>query len=169
MKFEKVSPTKIQSIYNRDNKMVSKEPGKSKTQQHFTEESNINTIMKKYARTGILGTGNGTRKPQFGDYTGVDYREMQTKVAEQAEVFDAMPSKIRNRFGNNVGNLLDFISKKENKEEAIKLGLVEAPPKAADVKSEGVVPKDPPKTEAPKGPEPPEAKKKTPWGDKTPK
>ncbi len=122
--------TEIRSIYNRPIHRKKKDMGKSRTQQHFTEESKMSTIMAKYTKTGIIGTGLGTRKPQFGDYTGVDYREMQNKIIAGSELFMTIPSEIRKKFDNRVDLLLDFIDKDENRAEAIQLGLIVEPEKA---------------------------------------
>lgn len=138
-------PPLIRSIYNRPYTKKIIDPGVSKTQQEFKEEADITNIIHKYSRTKILGTGLGTRKPRFMDVTGLDYREMETKVAGAIETFQELPSEIRTKFQNRVDLLLDFIGKDENHAEAIKLGII---------------------------PEPEEIKPEKPilvkWGDKTP-
>lgn len=141
---------KIKSIYNREEKQPEINFGPSLTQQQFTQETLIQTIMKKHAATGILGTGQpGTQKAQWGDYSDMDFREMSTKIAKSTETFDALPSHLRDKFNNNVGELLDFMENEENKEEAIELGII--PPIEKPLKAH-IEPTDPPKpSEAPKG------------------
>lgn len=119
----------IRSIYNRPYKQKIRPMGESLTQQQFTDEQNVNTIMKKYARTGIIGTGLGTRTPQFGNYENQSFHEMETKLAQSVETFQNLPSAVRKRFDNNVGNLLDFIDDKSNYDEAVKMGLIPEPEK----------------------------------------
>ncbi len=144
----KMVQIKISSIYNREitkETFVKYEP--TKTQQNQIKEQDINFIMSKYAETGIIGDGLGTRKPQFGDYTGVDFREMQTKLAESNQIFEALPSGMRTRFENKVENLLDFIDDEQNRDEAIKWGFLPQPPEE---------PSGPEKREVPVGdPQPP--------------
>lgn len=103
----------------------------SLAQQHFKEECDINHIMKRYRETGMLvdPLQKATAKPQFGDFsTSFDFMEAQNIVARARESFDAMPSNIRERFGNNPAAMLAFMENEENYEEAVKLGLVEKRP-----------------------------------------
>lgn len=100
----------------------------SRTQQHFKQEADINYIMARYAKTGVLVDPLKVvnRKPQFGDFTNVsDFMTAQNKVIEVNSYFDRLPAKIRLMFNNNVNELLLFLSKDENLAEAEKLGLVE--------------------------------------------
>lgn len=96
------------------------------TQQHFKEEANINSIMRKYERTGVLVEPGVrmSRAPQFGIFENLDFHECQNKVALAKEAFMALPSRIRSRFANDPGRLLAFLGDEENRAEAIKLGLV---------------------------------------------
>ena len=46
---------------------------KSLTQQQFQKEANINSIIKKYKRTGVLGNPfDGQRQPIYGDFANVE-------------------------------------------------------------------------------------------------
>lgn len=96
---------------------------KSKTHQSFREEVKISTIMKNYKKTGILGDQLSFKKPQYGDFTGVDFTEMQRKVADARSQFDQLPAELRSKFKNRVENLIDYLLDEKNEEEAVKLGL----------------------------------------------
>lgn len=102
----------------------------SLTQQQFAEEADINNIIARYERTGILVDPLIDRRgqPMYGDFSNIDsYFEAQIKVARARELFDALPAKIRDRFGGDPGKLIEFIENEENREEAIMLGLIEKP------------------------------------------
>ena len=78
-------------------------------------------------RTGCLSDPLTQRKPgTYGDFSELgDYMENMNKVIEAREMFDALPSKIRERFGNNPGAMINFVMDPNNRDEAIELGLLE--------------------------------------------
>lgn len=100
----------------------------SLTQQQFKEECDINNIIARYETTGLLTDPlhPGTRMPQFGDFSNVpDYLHAQTIIARTREAFEALPSKIRDRFDNDPAQMLEFLQDESNREEAVKLGFIE--------------------------------------------
>ncbi len=122
--------------------------GVSMTQQQFHEESKISTIIKKYDKTGILGTGNGTRKPLYGDFTQNNYTEMQQKLALSKEKFDEYPDDIKKIFEYNPQNLVAFLSDSNNRDDAIELGLIPKPEKEPEQAPIRVVVDNPQQTAA---------------------
>lgn len=105
----------------------------SLAQQHMKEESDINTIVRRFGLTGELPSG--VRMPQYGDFTGVtDYHTALNAVIAAQDSFAQLPADIRTRFGNDAAAFVDFCMKEENRAEAEKLGLVapQAPIQAAE-------------------------------------
>lgn len=100
----------------------------SKAQQHLKDEADVNSIMEKYRKTGLMP--QSPRTPITGaDMTGLsDFREHMDIVAQAQQNFDQLPAQLRKRFGNDPANLLDFVHDDKNRDEAIKLGLVPPPP-----------------------------------------
>lgn len=99
----------------------------SMTQQHFKEECDVNRIMQRYEETGNWGEQTEVT-PQFGDFSAeFDFRSAQDTVISAREAFASLPSKLRKRFNNDPAELLEFVMDSENREEAIKLGLIEKP------------------------------------------
>lgn len=94
-----------------------------KTEQSHKKECDINNIIRKYDKQGII-THVSKFEAQFGDMTGLEFQTMQNKVLSAKEQFGKLPSKIRKRFGNNPKELLAFMEDSNNREEAIKLGLI---------------------------------------------
>lgn len=95
----------------------------SQTKQCFRDSVNINTIMAKAKRTGILPikTDNGV----FGDYSNVvDYRDCLDKIMNIEALFLRLPAAVRNKFQNDPGALLSFLQDPKNEDEARKLGLL---------------------------------------------
>lgn len=95
----------------------------SLAQQHMKEESDINTIVRRFGLTGELPSG--VRMPQYGDFTGVtDYHSALNAVIAAQDSFAQLPADIRTRFGNDAAAFVDFCMNEENRAEAEKLGLV---------------------------------------------
>lgn len=97
----------------------------SLTKQSFAEESDINTIVRRFGLSGELPTN--VRMPTYGDFTGVsDFREAMDAVVSARESFDTLPANVRARFHNDPAEFVDFCSDADNIAEARKLGLVPA-------------------------------------------
>lgn len=103
---------------------------RSITNQSDAKEADVNFIMSRYEKTGLIPdniTGD-MRQPQFGDFSDVgDFHTIQSRVARVKQAFEAYPAHIRNRFQNDPAQLIEFLSDAENDAEAIKLGLKNAP------------------------------------------
>lgn len=132
-------------LRNRHPGKVFTQPGV--TQQHFRDEVNINSIMRRYEKTGVLVDPGVrmSRAPQFGVFENFDFHECQNRVALAKEAFMALPARIRTRFSNDPGMLLQFVGDESNRDEAIKLGLIKEdhknqPLTPETVKKEGVPP-----------------------------
>jgi len=125
--------------------------GPGRTKQSHKNETDINQIMARFAKTGTIEFVN-TQKPQFGDASGIEFQTAMQTVAKANEMFDALPSKIRERFNNNAQELLIFLETEENRTEAVFLGLLKEPePVAQETKKEEPVKAPEASTEAAKG------------------
>lgn len=129
-------PQILRTYNNYDTDAVSNETGlacpePTLAQQQFKEETDINTIMKRFNVTGELPTS--VRMPSYQDFEGIfDFQSAMNAVAQAGEAFDEMPADIRTRFHNNPAEFVDFCSKDENRQEAEKMGLVM--PKVTELK-----------------------------------
>ena len=138
----------LRSAFNYDREKASEESGlscgdPSRTQQSFAEESDINTIVRRFNLTGELPSH--FRAPQYGDFDGIaDYQSALNQVMAANEAFMSMPAGLRARFHNNPQNLIEFLSKEENREEAVRLGLLR-PPERPPVSPPAEPPKEAPK------------------------
>lgn len=96
----------------------------SLTQQHFKDECDINLIIKRFTKNdlALMAMMSDMR---YGDYsTPVDFHEAMNIVIRAQEQFDSLPSSVRDKFDNDPVKMLDFVSKKENIEESVRLGLL---------------------------------------------
>ncbi len=113
--------------------------GPGRTKQSFQEETDINTIMARFVKTGMLEFVN-KHNPQYGDVSNVDFQTSMETVAKSREMFADLPAKIRDRFNNDPAELLEFLDNPENKEEAVLLGLAKPAPKAPEKEKEPTPP-----------------------------
>ena len=118
----------LRTPYNYDQDAASNETGlhcedATLSQQHFKDECDINNILRQFNITGLLP--EAPLSPRYGDFTGIsDYHSALNQVIAAEDEFMALPAQIRSRFENDPAKLIDFLENAENKDEAIKLGLV---------------------------------------------
>lgn len=106
--------------------------GPGRTKQSFKDEANINNIVAKYLKTGLMDSVN--KNPQrYADVSALTgYQDSLNIVRQGKELFDGLPANIKKRFQNNPAELIAFLDDDTNKDEAVKLGLVKfTPPPAA--------------------------------------
>lgn len=96
---------------------------RSLTQQSEAKDADINTIVARFEKTGILPAAQ--REGLFLDVSNMpDYRQALDQVNQTNQYFMTLPAKTRLRFNNDAAEFLDFISDGNNKNEAIELGLL---------------------------------------------
>ena len=95
----------------------------SLTQQHFKKECDISEMLRKFGATGELPNKEGAFYGDFSD--SISFQDSLDLVLSTQEQFDSLPSACRDRFGNDVGKFLDFVSNPENKQHFASLGLTE--------------------------------------------
>lgn len=106
----------------------------SQTLQSFKDDADINCIIARFQNTGVLvdPTVPVSRVPQFGDFSEMpSYQEAQNVIVAATNAFGNLPSKIRERFGNDPAAYFQFVqSLKEGSDEyaeAIRLGIIDKP------------------------------------------
>jgi len=104
--------------------------GESLTKQSFAKECDINTILAKYAKTGLIDHVK-TYQGYYGHLpNSVDFQANLNAVIAAQTAFDTLPAKIREKFVNDPAKFLAFVDDPDNAEEMVTLGLREpsAPP-----------------------------------------
>lgn len=97
------------------------------TKQSFKHECDINHIVKKYDKTGII-THVNKAIAQYGDFTQEnEYQEALDLIKTSNHNFMQIPSEIRGRFDNNAGKFLEFATNPDNLDEMVNLGLAVKP------------------------------------------
>lgn len=98
-------------------------PDKGRTKQAFKAECDINQIMAKFQKTGLIEHGNA-HGANYGDATSLDFREAMNLVIDAQDMFNDLPSSTRKRFSNDPAEFLDFVQNPDNAEELRKMGLM---------------------------------------------
>ena len=105
---------------------ISFDPEEGRTQQQFAQECDINEIVRRFGITGELPFDQ--RMPVSGDFTGVtDFQSAMEAVTRAQAAFNDLPANVRARFRNDPAEMLAFLEVPENREEAVRLGLVNPP------------------------------------------
>lgn len=100
----------------------------SLTQQHFTEEADLNVLAKRFGLDkGPLPVAPADPR-YYGDMSNIpDLRTVLDIAHDAREKFAALPAKLRARFNNQASQLWDFVNDPENADEAVRLGLLARP------------------------------------------
>lgn len=96
--------------------------GRGRTKQAMRKECDINVIMAKYAKTGLVNHFS-RYGGDYGFASSVSFHEAMNVVTKADQMFDDLPSKVRRRFNGDPASFLDFVQDPENAEEMIELGL----------------------------------------------
>lgn len=98
-------------------------PGKGRTHQSFKEESDVNTIMGHYRKTGSFGNVQ-LHTPVYGDFTNAeDYMEAANALRDADAIFASLPARVRARVENNPAAFMAFVADPQNAAELEALGL----------------------------------------------
>lgn len=122
-------PSPFISAYSPKQRVQIAFTGTGRTKQAFKAECDVNNIMARYLKTGVLEARN-QHAPRYGDCTGIEYQAGMLAIAGAKEAFAALPAKLRDRFENDPAKFLEFVQDDKNLEEARGLGLLK--PKAPE-------------------------------------
>lgn len=117
----------LRTPFNYDMNVVSDETGlackdPSLTQQSFAAEADINTIVDRFMKSGVLP--QAATMPQYVDYEGVfDFQSAMNVVRSADENFARLDARVRARFQNSPQAFLEFFADPANAVEADRLGL----------------------------------------------
>lgn len=109
---------------------------KPKTKQSFAKECNINTIVNKYQKTGMLPCVDGG---MYGDFSNVaDFQIQRNRINAVTAFFKSLPAEVRAKFNHDPALMLGFAQNPANYEEAVKLCLIPKNPAIEKAKADKV-------------------------------
>lgn len=111
---------------------------KSRTQQHFKDDCDINVIWKRYQRTGVV-THIARVREVYGEFDpNVNFGKVFADLSRAQEMFEQLPAAMRGRFLNDPKGFYEFIADPANKDECIRLGIFDKPAEPAPEKVQKV-------------------------------
>lgn len=114
------------SFYRPHDRVTQPVGGPSRTKQAFKEECDINNILRKYEKTGLL-THVAAYNGRYEDLPDpIDYQEALHQLRDAEAAFMSLPSRLRRDFNNDPAAFLAFVSTAKQ-EELVELGLAHSP------------------------------------------
>lgn len=96
----------------------------SMAQQHMKDECDINNIMAKYQKTGLI-THVAKHQGNYDDFTVMpDFKTAMDTMAAANEMFLEIPAALREKFDHDAGQFVEFATDPNNYDEMVELGLV---------------------------------------------
>ena len=118
--------TEIVHPYKTGTKRISiSEFEKTRTKKQFAKECDINLIMKKFHKEGIL-THLRKYGAQYGEATSNDLLEAMDTLTRAQTMYEDLPSEVRKNFAGPE-EFVDFVSDPDNVEKLREWGLARTP------------------------------------------
>ena len=95
------------------------------TEQHHSEQCDVNNILATYMKTGTLPPIDPNA--QYGDLSEFDYQTMQNQIANANSLFEQLPDNVKHKFGNEPYRFLNFVQDEKNYDELVEMGLANNP------------------------------------------
>lgn len=94
---------------------VYQNPGQSLTEQHHARACDINTIMARYVRDGVL-THMNDHAANYGDISELDFKESMDTIRAVEQEFADLPAYVRAHYQQDASKYLMAISTPEGVE-----------------------------------------------------
>lgn len=111
----------------------------SLTKTSFAEELDVNNVIKKYNKTGILQKAHDF-EGVYGEFHSYDLREAIEMVNKAQDLFLEIPSDVRRKFNNDPGAFIDFATNPDNLEQMREWNLAPTIEAARQAVPEGTAP-----------------------------
>lgn len=111
---------------------------KSLTNQSDKKSCDINVIMDRYQKTGLVdhvARFNGNYEDCAG---AVDYHTALNIIQAADEAFMTLPSALRARFENDPAMFIEFVNNPANFDEVVSLGLAKAKDTSAEASAQPI-------------------------------
>lgn len=101
----------------------------SRTKQAPAEACDVNSIMARYARTGVLPVMR--MQGAYADVSGLsgfDYGQAQELLQRCNDAFMLLPAEVRASMDNDPAKFVQFVQDPANRDKAVELGLIAKAP-----------------------------------------
>lgn len=115
---------KIRSAYDGSRVSVVVKCGPSRVKQSLREQADVNSILARYARTGVWN--RTARAPMFGDVSFVgSYHEALSRVMEAKNDARRLPGRARELYESDPERYLARVVSASDRDALVELGLLE--------------------------------------------
>ena len=122
--FPKTAPVKrIRTAYGPKLRTAIRFKKHTPTKQSFKRDCDINQIMAKFQKTGVIAHVN-RHAGEYGFASSNDFTESMQIVTKAQAMFDDLPSSIRSKFANQPELFLAFVQDPDNLAEMQTMGLL---------------------------------------------
>ncbi len=94
--------------------------GESMTKQSFTEECDINNILAKYQKTGVINHV-ADHGGDYGFMDGSTFTEQMMQITKAQSMFNDLPSQAREFFEHDPAKFLEYVDKLDMDSDATQL------------------------------------------------
>ncbi len=124
-------------------------PGKGGAKQSMKDECDINGIVARYQKTGLLShLASGV--PAFVDVSELgDYRSVIEQVRSVEAYFAGLPALVRSVFQNDARTFMDYLETRPSDEDLEEIGLEAIEGRLSSIADREVVVEPPPVVEPP--------------------
>ena len=93
------------------------------TRQEFADECDLNVLMARYEKTGLLPQHPNAR-PVYGDFADLPtFQEAQHIIMAASDAFASLPARVRKEFDNDPAKFVEFASDPQNVDQMRSWGL----------------------------------------------
>lgn len=111
-------------IPRRDRKLCpTVDTGPGLTEQAHKDATDINYILRDYARTGFIKHAK-QNAGRYDDVSSVDFQKAMNTVANVKSMFENLPAQIRKEFEGNPANFLKYVQDPANAAKLEKRGII---------------------------------------------
>lgn len=108
-----------------------------RTKQEFKDECDLNVLMKRYEKTGVLPNGRMSQPRYVDAFDLPSYQESLQIMADAERAFMSLPARVRAEFENDAEKFVAFAQDEANVEKLREWGLAkpaEPAPEPVEVK-----------------------------------
>lgn len=99
-------------------------PEERRTKSEFADECDINKIMERYRKTGVLPESAQQAAARYGDFSQrPGLNEIMQRMDAAVQLFEALPAKVRKQFSNDPAEFIEAAGTPEGLQVMKELGL----------------------------------------------
>lgn len=118
---------KINSRYNYPQAAGITFTDKTRTQQQFARETDINEIVKRAIATGDTTAFTPDQRAEFYDCTSFDdYQSSVNFLNDINDDFYTLPADVRREFGDDPAKYIQFVVNPDNLDRCVELGILQS-------------------------------------------